>query len=177
MAAKFEKVSRFEKHNFVMPHRMTTGSAGYDFVAAEDTIVPALSNVMGNAAFAFAEGPLSMEAIAELTKRTKCKPTLVSTGVKCRLDKGTYLKLVNRSSNPLKYWLILINGEGVIDTDYYNNPDNEGEIYFQFINLSPWDIIINKGDRIGQGIIEPYLITEDDDAQGTRTGGLGSSGR
>lgn len=175
MAAKFEKVSKYTNHNFAMPKRATFGAAGYDFVAVEDTIIPSFFNICPKD-IRF-EQPLSLEAISNITKSCGFRPTLVSTGVKCRLDADTYLKLVNRSSNPLKYWLILANGEGIIDQDYYNNPDNEGEIFFQFINLTPWDIVINKGERIGQGIIEPYLKTEDDFTTDTRTGGFGSSGR
>ena len=59
--------------------------------------------------------------------------------------------------------------------DYYNNPDNEGHIYFQIINLSPVDIILHKGDKIGQGIIKNYDVTEDDAAIGERLGGFGST--
>ena len=60
--------------------------------------------------------------------------------MKCKLDPGTFLQLSVRSSSPLKYWLILANGVGIIDADYADNPDNEGHIYFQLINLSPFDI-------------------------------------
>ena len=63
----------------------------------------------------------------------------------------------------------------IIDADYYNNPDNEGEIFFQLINLSPYNIILKKGEKIGQGIIKPYLTTEDDAATGDRRGGFGST--
>ena len=63
----------------------------------------------------------------------------------------------------------------IIDADYYNNPDNEGHIFFQLINLSPFPIQLHKGDKIGQGIIKSYLITEDDSADGLRTGGFGST--
>ena len=77
---------------------------------------------------------------------------------------------------PLKHWLIVANGVGVIDADYYNNSDNEGHIYFQLINLSPWDIVIEKGDCFGQGIILPYETTSDDDNNDViRSGGLGST--
>ena len=55
------------------------------------------------------------------------------------------------------------------------NPDNEGHIYFQIINLSPLDIVLKKGDAIGQGIIKPYLTTEDDKASARRIGGFGST--
>ena len=118
---------------------------------------------------------LTLDEMAALTKRTKDKPTLVSTGMKCKLDPGTYLELSVRSSCPLKYWLILANSVGIIDADYYNNPDNEGEIFFQMINLSPYDIQLKKGDIIGQGIIKPYLTTENDSANGQRMGGFGST--
>lgn len=70
---------------------------------------------------------------------------------------------------------MLANGVGIIDADYYNNPDNEGEIFFQIYNLSPFNIKIQKGEAIGQGIILPYGITEDDSALGERTGGFGST--
>ena len=63
----------------------------------------------------------------------------------------------------------------IIDSDYYNNPDNEGEIYFQLINLSPYDILIQEGEAIGQGIIKPYLVAEGDGATGARVGGFGST--
>ena len=117
----------------------------------------------------------TLDEIANITKTLKTKPTLVSTGMKCQLEPGTYLELSVRSSCPLKHWLILANSVGIIDADYYNNPDNEGEIFFQMINLSPFDIILRKGDIIGQGIIKPYLTTEDDNASGQRTGGFGST--
>ena len=120
---------------------------------------------------------LSLDEMAAITKRTKAKPTLVSTGMKCKLDPGTYLELSVRSSCPLKYWLMLANGVGIIDADYYNNPDNEGEIFFQIYNLSPFNIQIKKGEAIGQAIILPYGVTEDDVAGGERTGGFGSTSK
>ena len=64
---------------------------------------------------------------------------------------------------------------GIIDGDYYNNPDNEGHIFFQMINFSPVPIILKKGDCIGQGIIKPYLKTEDDNTIDLREGGFGST--
>ena len=119
--------------------------------------------------------PMDLTEIAEVTKATLVRPTLVPTGVKCYLDPGTYLELSVRSSSPLKYWLVLANGVGIIDADYADNPDNEGEIFFQLINLSPVTITLRKGDIIGQGIIKSYLTTEDDNAEGERSGGFGST--
>jgi dUTP pyrophosphatase len=60
--------------------------------------------------------------------------------MKCKLDPGTYLELSVRSSSPLKYWLMMANSVGIIDADYYNNESNEGEIFFQIYNLSPYNI-------------------------------------
>ena len=115
--------------------------------------------------------------MAQYTKRIGAKPTLVPTGIKAQIKPGQYLKLVVRSSLPLKHWLILANSEGIIDGDYYNNPDNEGEIFFQLINLSPFPILLKKGDKIGQGIFIPYDLVEGDMyGEGeTRKGGFGST--
>ena len=176
--AKFEKVSRYADKEIVMPIRKTSQSAGYDLVAAEDYIIPSVFQLAGEAEGLWEvenDEFVTLSQIAEFTKLTHYRPTLVSTGMKCQLDPDTYLELSVRSSCPLKYWLILANSVGIIDADYYNNPDNEGEIFFQMINLSPYDIQLKKGDIIGQGIIKPYLTTENDNASGQRVGGFGST--
>ena len=113
--------------------------------------------------------------MAAFTKAANAKPTLVPTGIKCKIPNNFYLELSVRSSCPLKHWLILANGVGVIDSDYYNNPDNEGHIFFQLINLAPFDILLRKGDIIGQGILKKYYLTDNDAAQGERVGGFGST--
>lgn len=182
MAAKFEKVSKYKDIDIAMPERKTSGAAGYDMVAAEDIIIPPYEQLQPalfqawcpNGEY-YTSDYVTLEQMAKLTKISKAKPTLVSTGMKCQLDKGTYLELAIRSSSPLKYWLFLANSVGVIDEDYYNNPDNEGEIFFQIVNFSPIPIKIQKGEIIGQGIIKPYLLTEGDAAAGQRNGGLGST--
>lgn len=74
--------------------------------------------------------PFRLEEFAELTKNLKSKITLVSTGMKCHLNPNQYLELSVRSSTPLKHWLICANSVGIIDSDYCDNPDNEGEIFF-----------------------------------------------
>ena len=184
--AKFEKVSRFSEIDINLPERKTADSAGYDMEVAEDIIIPSHHNLMEIMNSIIPQNVIldtnevvhntfTLDEIANITKTLKTKPTLVSTGMKCKLEPGTYLELSVRSSCPLKHWLILANSVGIIDADYYNNPDNEGEIFFQMINLSPFDIILRKGDIIGQGIIKPYLTTEDDNASGQRTGGFGST--
>jgi dUTP pyrophosphatase len=177
--AKFEIVSKYADAGLSLPERATGGSAGYDFRAAEDIVIPPYESHKQDMNFYADIGcravSKTLDEIAKMTKSTRARPTLVPTGIKCKLDEGTYLKLAVRSSMPLKSWLVLANGEGVIDQDYYNNPDNEGEIYFQLINLTSYSIQIKKGDKIGQGIILPYLVTEDDKAGGTRKGGFGST--
>ena len=177
--AKFEKVSRFADVDLAMPVRKTADSAGYDLIVAEDMIIPSYKNSIGRISpfwdYIGTQKTFELEQIAQLTKSSGAKPTLVSTGMKCQLDSGTYLELSVRSSTPLKYWLIMANGVGIIDADYYNNPDNEGEIFLQLINLSPYDIQLKRGDTLGQGIIKQYLTIEDDAATGERVGGFGST--
>ena len=194
--AKFEVVSKYADAGLPLPVRATANSAGYDFVVAKDTVLKpyedhdrelrllhdvslqqVLSNLFESAKGTATAQPLTLADIANLTGKHKNRPTLVSTGMKCKLDPGTYLELSVRSSTPLKHWIVLANGVGIIDADYYNNPDNEGEIFLQLINLSPYNILLKKGEKIGQGIIKQYLTTEDDAATGDRLGGFGSTSK
>lgn len=174
---KFEKVKKFADVDFNLPVRKTANSAGYDFEVAEDIIIPPYS--ANNKALLEFTNKISrtpdLKEVARMTKETSARPTLVSTGVKCYLDPGYYLELSMRSSTPLKYWLVLANSIGVIDADYADNPDNEGEIFFQVINFGPTKVHLHKGDIIGQGIIKKYEITDDDTAAGKRLGGFGST--
>lgn len=134
-----------------LPIRKTKYSAGYDIEAAEDIMIPIY--------------------------KPGIKPTLVKTGVKALMQDDEVLLLYNRSSNPKKKNLILANGVGVIDKDYYGNPDNDGEIMFAFYNIGNEDITIKKGEAIGQGVFQKYLITDDDNAEGKRIGGFGSTNK
>lgn len=173
---KFEIVSKYADANLSLPVRKTKTSAGYDFQVAEDTIIPSYQKLIYNLVdYADPSCERTLEEIATFTKATKAKPTLVPTGIKCEMPEDFYLELSVRSSCPLKHWLILANGVGIIDSDYYNNPDNEGHIFFQVINLSPFDIILKKGDTIGQGILKKYFVTDNDVAYGERAGGFGST--
>lgn len=170
--ARFEVVSKYTDIN--LPKRQTEFSAGYDFEVAKDIVIPSYLKMMNSISLS-EESVITLDEMARITKENKIKPSLIPTGVKCFLAEDEYLEIVVRSSCPLKYWLILANGIGIIDSDYYNNSDNEGEIFFQVINLSPIDIQLKKGDRIGQGIIHKYITTEDDAAVGKRIGGTGST--
>lgn len=195
--ARFEKISKYKDDNdIVMPCRKTADSAGYDFYCAEDTVIfPAVDigadflAKLSNKISANSENKeaaltswlnenkyLTLDEMATLNKKFNTKVNLIPTGIKCYLPHGYYLQLSVRSSLPLKHWLIMANGIGVIDADYYNNPDNEGHIYFQLINLGQYPIIIKKGDCFGQGIILPYNMTKEDNTTATRVGGFGSTG-
>ena len=147
----FEVAKGFEDKGVNIPVRKTKYSAGYDVEAAEDTIVPAFKPGM--------------------------KPTLVKTGIKSYMQGNEYLMLANRSSNPGKKGLILANSVGIVDKDYYGNPDNDGHIMFAFFNIKDEDVEIKKGDCIGQAIFMPFLIADGDGAEGARTGGFGSTSK
>lgn len=147
----FEVAKGFEDKGINLPVRKTKYSAGYDVEAAEDCVIPSFKK--GN------------------------KPTLVKTGIKAYMADDEVLILANRSSNPGKKGLILANSIGVIDKDYYGNPDNDGHIMFAFYNVKEDDVEIKKGDAIGQAIFQKYLVTDDDIATGERTGGFGSTNK
>ena len=145
----FEVCKGFEDKNINLPVRKTAHSAGYDIECAEDTVIPK-----------FVPG---------------INPTLIPTGLKAYMGDDEVLYLYNRSSNAKKKGLILANSVGVIDADYYGNPDNDGHIMFAFYNIKDEDIVIKKGEAIGQGVFAPYLICDGDNAVGTREGGFGST--
>lgn len=186
---RFELVSDFADQPELLPVRSTKFSAGYDFVVAQDTIVPAAGNQMDlinsyihsekiSGRMEYNQPSLfTLDEVAKITKSAKAKVTLVPTGVKAYMPEGMFLQISVRSSCPLKHWLILGNGVGIIDADYYNNPDNEGHIFFQIINLFPHDILLHKGDKIGQGIFLPYFTTYGDNVETEREGGFGSTSK
>lgn len=162
----FEVVAAYKEREINLPKRATKNAAGYDFEAAADIVIPAVWK----------------QVIQHFTNGTETtgkilKPVLVPTGIKAYMGTDEYLQLANRSSNPLKRFITLSNGIGVIDSDYYNNPDNEGHIMFQFSNFGLTDVTIKKGERIGQGIFLPFLKADNDQADTERTGGFGSSGK
>ena len=190
--AKFEKVTAYAEDELVIiPTRKTVESAGYDFYAAEDTVIPPFVEIVEDAMledinsrkaqyadvkeFMEAEYPYTLDKIASITKKYDAKVALVPTGIKCKIPNGYYLQLSARSSLPLKHWLIVANGVGVIDADYYNNPDNEGHIYFQIINLLPVPIKIQKGECFGQGILTQYFVGQEEEVTAVREGGFGST--
>lgn len=174
---KFEVITKYKEKNITLPTRSTQESAGYDFYAAEDIIVPSYLK-----AFFITKDPfesdlvLTIEEHSKKIKENNLKPVLVPTGVKIALNKDEELELRSRSSVATKNIIFLTNGVGTIDADYYNNIDNEGHIMIPMINMSPWDLQIKKGDKIAQGLIKKYLITDNDETYKIRTGGFGSTG-
>ena len=88
-----------------------------------------------------------------------------------------YLAILVRSSMGFKYNVRLCNQVGIVDSDYYNNPDNEGHIFVALKNEGDKVFKVEKGDRYAQGIFQKYLLTDDDDADGERTGGFGSTNK
>ena len=154
---KFYVVKGFEDKEVNLPVRATKHAAGYDFEAAEDIVIPSIWKQI-----------LSGKVLQGI------KPEMVPTGIKAQMETDESLKLFNRSGNP-KLGLILANGVGVVDSDYFENPGNDGHIMFAFFNFWPKDILIMKGQRIGQGVFEKFLLTEDDAAEAERVGGFGST--
>ena len=84
--------------------------------------------------------------------------------------------LINVRSSMGKQPIMIANTQGWIESDYANNPDNDGNIGFNLLNLGDTPYEIAVGDRIGQGMFVKYLVTNDDNADGERKGGFGSSG-
>jgi len=145
----FEIVKGWESKNINLPKRSTMYSAAYDIEAAEDIVIPVYEFGI--------------------------KPTLIPTGLKAYCMNDEWYMLANRSSGPKK-GLILANGIGIIDSDYYNNETNDGHFYFQYFNFSKDDVFIKKGDVIGQVIFQKFLLVDDDVMpEEKRNGGFGST--
>ena len=144
----FEIAKGWEDKDIHLPVRKTAHSAGYDVEAAEDITIPVFKPGM--------------------------KPTLIPTGLKAYCESDEWYMLANRSSGPKKGFL-MANSIGIIDSDYYNNEDNDGHFYFAYFNCSDHDIEVKKGDIIGQVVFQKYLLADNDTATGVRTGGFGST--
>lgn len=142
---KFEVVSRCKDMNVKLPKRKTKKSAGYDFFAVEDFT---------------------------LYPNKLC---IVPTGVKAYMEDDEVLYLHIRSSVALKRGVRMLNSIGVIDADFVDNPDNEGEISLGLLSHNDDIVHIQKGERIAQGVFHKFLITDDDNAEGQRVGGIGST--
>ncbi len=157
---KFEKVSfdqyvnsiggdvdlRTEYNDIKLPKRATTGSAGYDFFSPFDF---------------------------ELAPNETIK---IPTGIRVLLDKDKFLAIYPRSGLGFKHRMQLDNTVGIVDSDYFGS-DNEGHIFIKITNdgREGKTIHINKGEAFAQGIIAQYFVTIDDETNGIRNGGFGST--
>ena len=99
----------------------------------------------------------------------------VWTDVKAYMGDNEVLLLDVRSSMGGKF--MLANTIGVIDADYYSNENNDGNIGVFLLNISDETLVVNKGDRIAQGMFFTYLIADNGNTDEVRTGGFGSSGK
>ncbi len=155
---KFEKISypEFVKvfgdnktlyDDYMLPKRGTKYSAGYDFFAIKDFVIKP----------------------GEIIK--------IPTGYKATFECDEMLLLVVRSSIGFKYNVRLTNQVGIIESDYYNNQDNEGHMWVCLQNHGDKDFTLNKGDAYVQGIFVKFLTTIDDDVDTSRTGGIGSTNK
>ena len=145
----FEKVAKYADVDFPMPERKTELSAGYDFCLPEEVTLE--------------PGKLQ----------------LVPTGVKAYMQPGEWLGMHIRSSMAVKKRLMLVNNVGIIDADYYNNPDNEGHIMLALLNMGENPVTLPKGERVAQGIFYNYLTADGDEkvSKAVRGGGFGSTGK
>ena len=148
---KFEIVDKKHLvHNkeIQLPTRADPGSAGYDFYS-----------------------PVDFTLYPNQT-------LIIPMDVKVCMEPDEVLLLFIRSSVGIKKRIIITNGTGVIDSTYYNNPDNDGNICGAFTNIGQTAQEFKKGDRIMQGVFVKYLTTENDQPLNTqRQGGIGSSGK
>ncbi|MDD3114635.1 MAG: dUTP diphosphatase [Anaerovibrio sp.] len=144
----FEIVSAYAQASISLPVRKTAASAGYDIQAAEDRCLE------------------------------PHRVSLIATGLKAYMQPDEYLALHVRSGFSVRHAVSCINSQGIIDADYYNNPDNEGHIMIPLINHGEQPVYIAKGTRIAQGIFCKYLTADNESSAGAavRMGGFGSTG-
>lgn len=177
----FEVITNYQNQEINLPKRATHHAAGYDIEAAETVVLPSYWRLMityflkDMKQWIF-QNPNESPSKEAIKVELLMKPTLIPTGLKAYMQEDEYLQIINRSSNPLKRFLSIPNSVGIIDQDYYNNEANEGHIYVQMINFGLTDQVIQKGERIAQGIFTKFLKADQDTGgEKQRTGGFGSS--
>ena len=100
---------------------------------------------------------------------------LIFTNVKAQFNEDEALILAVRSSMG-KSGICLANGIGIIESDYYSNEGNDGNLGFFLYNFSEEDYVIKVGDKIGQGFFTKYLtVDNEEEIAATRKGGFGST--
>lgn len=158
MERYFEKISfnQFKKDvadskkmydAYSLPKRGTKNSAGYDFEALYDFVIKP----------------------GEIKK--------IPLGIKSSMNDNEVLFILVRSSQGFKYNVRMCNQVGVIDSDYYNNSDNEGHIFIKLQNQGDNDYVVKAGDKICQGIFINYLLVDNEEKiERKRLSGIGSTG-
>lgn len=140
---------KYPECSIVLPQRGTTGSAGYDICTPVDIVVP-----------------------------PRGSSKTIFTDIKAYMGLDEVLSVYVRSSIGMKRGLVLANTTGIIDSDYYSNPDNDGNIGFMLRNLTDQEVVIKAGERVVQGIFMKYLTVDDDTPKSEeRLGGVGSTGK
>lgn len=129
-----------------LPVRSTSRSAGYDLFIPKKVVIPANN-----------------------------RSPIIPLDIKAYMQPNEVLMIYIRSSVGIKKGLVLSNGTGIIDADYYSNPDNDGNIGISLLNTTNEDIIVEAGERIAQGIFLGYLVADDDKTTTERVGGFGST--
>ena len=191
---KFEKISSV-KANIPLPKRGTSHSAGYDISIIHPYVYKLITEKDMDISDAWEivkeEDGLIFYLPAEKTSY------VFPTGIKAKIpyDKNEFLALYIRSSVGIKQGITLSNQTGIIDADYYNNPDNEGHImvalniperlipdkepslFAKEYNMARYLVFEGPTMRICQGIFLPYETTDDDEASAKRIGGIGSTDR
>ena len=131
-----------------LPTRNDKGSSGYDFYSPIETVILPGDKVK------------------------------IYTGIKSYMKQDEELLLFIRSSLAIKFDLSLANDVGKVDSSYFDNPDNEGEIIVALKNNGQVPYKVNIGDKICQGTFYKYLTADKDEViNKTRNGGVGSSGK
>ena len=149
--SEFSKTTRLsleDYNNYNLPKRSTKHSAGYDFKAIYD--------------FSIEPG----------------EQKKIFTGVKAKMEIDEVLMLYVRSSMGIKHGVRMSNGVGIIDSDFYNNPTNEGHFSITLYNSSDKTYTVKKGEAFGQGIFQKFLTVDDEQEIKTeRTYGFGSTNK
>jgi dUTP pyrophosphatase len=147
----FEEVAKEHKkydNETILPKRADKGSCGYDFQVKEQVVLE------------------------------PGESKLVFTDVKACMQDNEVLLIYIRSSLGVKFGINLKNGTGVIDSSYYSNPTNDGNIGIPLVNMSRKKVVIEAGERVAQGVFTKYLVTDNDEVlHEERTAGFGSSNR
>lgn len=160
----FEVCKGYENMEIHLPIRKTTHSVAYDLETPEEVTVPSIWKTVFSNFSKWLKGDDNYDEI---------KPTMIKTGIKAYFNEDEALFLLNRSSNPGKRGLVLANSVGLIESDYYGNEDNDGNLIFAYYNFFPVDVTLKQFDTIGQAYFQQYLKADNDNATGIRTGGFG----